>query len=329
MTDISILCTACRNLSEVPRQFISVEVQCPFCSEIFQAFPNVAMSKDQSRLKNSPAPTVYPAKKTTKPEEKFDSGHGATDLGKAAIIGLALIPLMMPLIWIGAIVLLGRDPLFTPMVPLSIGLGATAIGIGAVLTEIWKTRTKLWTVLSIVFFTYLVGLTLFYMKKEWVEAVRNKLGADEFDWSTYEPGPFRVKLPGKKKQDDNPTVPEWKLYSVIHTNEKATGYNFRVSHGSEPEEYSKLDDKTWLEKAGETLANEERGKPVKATDIKVQGYSGREWVFSKAENASNLTIRLVRVKSAMIMLSVDGPFLTNEAKEVQIFFKSLYIHKIE
>jgi hypothetical protein len=318
--EYSVRCSSCDGVSAVGREAVGRAVACPFCGDEFVAIPEVRAVRP---LPVVPVAKRSPVRAEIDPEATLETGEGIPFL-----VGLALLPLGVPIVWV-LLMSGGRfEPIFTATVPIALGLGATGLGIGAALTKDWSAGRKLKSVLAIALVAYVAGGALFVMKREWGEALRKRIGADEFNWQDYDAGPFAVKVPPKlrKEKDPEPLLPAWNLYAVRFGNPMQPASDcYRIAHGAEPAEFARLADAEWFESAVKQLATEETGPPVRTTPVESRGFPGIESSFQLADGATTLTVRLYRVGPAVILLAVEGPLLPADAKDVQTFFRKLYI----
>ena len=275
----TIRCPACRGLSAVPPETVGQTVACPFCAATFTAVPEVAIARPG---KAADVPLVFPRKPTIAVAESDLEPTAEPD--RTIAIGAALLPLGLPLLWT-VVVAFGRwEPLFTTGVPIGLGVGSTLLALGAAFTRDWSASGRLKVVLAIVLLAYGIGAGLFFLKKEWAEAVRKRLGKDEFGWTVYNPGPFHVKFPGPWRIDPEPLLPDFKLYSVRHFDPKTAGDRFRVSHGQDPENIANLADEKWFDAVKAKLTTDETGEVLRSSDLLLQGSFGGEDDHRRADS---------------------------------------------
>lgn len=318
---IHVRCPDCRGLSAVPPDVIGRPVACPYCETTFAAVPDVPVVRP---VKRDDIPLVFVTKKTVIATIDDESVPDPPD--RTLAIAAALLPLGIPLGW-AMLVAAGRgEPLFTPGVPIALGLGATALGLGAALTRDWSPGLRLRVILALVVIAYGTGTGLFVFKKAWGEAVRKRFGRDELGWQLYDMGFFSVKFPGKVRPDPDPLLPDWKLLAVRHADPKPTGDRYRAAHGKEPDGLAKLNNPQWFDAVRKQLVSEDTGEATKSTDLFQQGFAGREFAFTRADGATNLTVRVFRVGEAVILLAAEGPLLPADAKDVTNFFGTLVIN---
>ena len=317
---ITIRCPSCRGLSAVSSEVIGSPVECPYCAATFAAVPDVAIAKPVS-TKN--IPLVFPPKKTVVAE--IDPEHAPPETDRTLVFAAALLPLGVPLAWVAVIALGKWEPLFSTGVPIGLGIGATLLALGAAFTRDWSNGTRIKAALAIVLLAYGVGAGLFFLKKEWAEAVRNLFGKDEFGWHVHNARSFQIKFPGRWKPEPDPLFPDWDLYSVRHFDPKLGGEFYRATYGGEPKELTKLSDDEWFGKVEQKLTTQDTGEIEKRSDLVLQGFHGREYSFTRPDGATNLTVRIFRVSESIIALSVDGALLTSKSRDVKTFFQSLLL----
>ena len=329
-SEINVRCPSCRGVAAVDVLVLGSPVACPFCDLVFDALPEVSVRQQVE------APIVPVARKRTvdisSPDESQpDITDTAPSDSVPFLIGLALLPLALPIVWVILISTGAWEPLFTAGVPIAIGIGATGLGIGVALTRDWSVNRKMKSILAITLLACSSGGALFLLKKEWGEAVRKRFGADEFNWHVHDAWPFRVKVPPhfKKSNDPSPLLPNWQLQSVRYTLPKdAAADIYRIAHGAQPAAMGALDTDPWFEEAVKQMTSEDTGPPVRNEAIAERGFPGRQITFRKSDGATNLTVRLYRVGQAVILLAVEGPLLPADARDVQTFFRSLYIKQV-
>jgi hypothetical protein len=275
-------------------------------------------------VKRDDIPLVYVAKKPTVATIDDESLTEPPD--RTLAYAAALLPLGIPLGW-ALLLATGRgEPLFTPAVPIALGVGGTALCLGAARTRDWSPGLRLRVIFALVLLAFVTGTGLFVFQKPWGEALRKRFGRDELGWQLYDMTFFSVKFPpGKVRPDPDPLLPDWKLLSVRHADPKPTGDRFRAAHGKEPDDFAKLDNAQWFDAVRKQLVTDDTGEATKSTDLIKQGFAGREFAFTRADGATNLTVRIYRVGEAVILLAAEGPLLPADAKDVTTFFGSLLI----
>ena len=318
---ITIRCPSCRGLSAVSPAAIGSPVECPYCAATFAAVPDVPVAKP---LATKNIPVVFSPKKPV--DVEIDSGHSLPETDRAVAFAAALLPLGIPLAWVALIAFGKWEPLFTPGVPIGLGIGATLLALGAAMTRDWSNGTRLKAAFAIVLLAYGVGAGLFFLKKEWAETVRKQFGKDEFGWVVHNAGTFQVKFPGRWRKDLDPLFSDWDLYSVGFFDPKLGGERYRATYGGEPDAIAKLPDDQWFEAIEQKLTTPETGVLKAIAKLDKQGFPGREYSFTRPDGATNLTLRVYRVSETIIALSAEGALLAADAKDVTTFFRSLYVN---
>lgn len=329
-SETNVRCPSCRGIAAVDPFVLGSPVACPFCDFVFVALPEVRV-REQVEPPIVPVARKRPVDISSPDDSQTDTTETATSDSVPFLIGLALLPLALPIVWVILISTGAWEPLFTVGIPIAIGIGATGLGIGVAMTRDWSVNRKLKSILVIALLACSSGGALFLLKKEWGEAVRKRFGADEFNWQVHDAWPFLVKVPPrfKKSNDPSPLLPNWQLQAVQYTLPKdATADVYRIAHGAQPAAMGALETDRWFEEAVKQITTEDTGPPVRNEVIVERGFPGRQITFRKADGATNLTVRLYRVGQAVILLAVEGPLLPADARDVQTFFRSLYIKPI-
>ncbi|MFO0938034.1 MAG: hypothetical protein U0798_16145 [Gemmataceae bacterium] len=329
-SSLTIRCPGCRGLSAVEPVFLAQPVECPFCSSTFEAIPDVPVSR---QVIAKPTPVVFapsvPTAKRVDPEIDHEH-HTLPGPDRSIAYAVALLPLALPLIWI-LLNLSGKSrPIFTPFVPFGIGIGATLLTLGAAMTKDWSIATRIKAALAITLLAYATGGVLYWTSKATAEKLRNNyMRHDESFWFPYNAGPFSVKFPESRKVQSDPLFAQWGLYSERSIDPTLGGIYFRATHGALPAEFDKLPDDVWFDRVVKAIATESTGEATRTKSIVHQGYPGREFLLARENSVVNRSVRIFRVRDAIIALSVEGAMLTTESRDVVTFFKTLYIDKLK
>src|SRR5690606_23747809 len=102
------------------------------------------------------------------PDPLFHSDLAPGGLPLSVMIGLALLPFAIPLVWLAAVLLSGRPPALSLATPAALALSAAVLCLAVVFTVDWSPATRLKGVLMLVGLAYFAGLSLFFLKKDMV-----------------------------------------------------------------------------------------------------------------------------------------------------------------
>jgi hypothetical protein len=248
----------------------------------------------------------------------------------ASVIGLALLPLAIPILWLIIPELTDQKSIFSVGVSLAIAAAGCGLGIGAAVTEDWSAVTRLKAVLAVVILAYASAGFCYFLKKDWLEQLRKNNGRGNREWKEFTPDDraYTVKLPGDTAPAAESPLPGWDLKTYRHEDLDRSTDVFVVAAGVQPAAAAGIkDDDAWFAAVRKGLADAAGvAEPVERA-LTQQGYPVREYHFSVPDRAMNRTVRVIRVGRRAVYLAVDGVVLTPESKDVKKFFDSLYIRR--
>lgn len=314
----AVRCPQCDQLSRIPDAALGESVLCPSCQ-----FPFTAIEEELE------IPTVYPPRHRTEfgewGEESGDSG--AQYDHKNVLFGLALLPFVIPLLWILGPTLTGKEAIFTFALPMSIAVSSSLLCLGIVLAADWSFATRVKSILAIVLVMHFCAGLLYFLKTEWVESIRRFVGrANEDRWVTFEPPDrrFSARVPSRMQDDDSTPIADWSLktYRTVGANDPAT---YMVAHGRQPKELNEQPDDLFFSAAKEKATEAASGTLVSEKKIRLQGgRPGYEYVFqAAADQNTRRIIHVYRIERFAFVAAVEGAFLTPEAGDVKLFFDHL------
>lgn len=317
---IAVRCTRCLEFSRVPDTAIGSDVVCPSCREQFPAVP-VPLN----------VPTVYPASYTaTRPntDSEFDGYPlDQDDPGgpKNVLFGLALLPFIIPLLWILGPTLTGKDPIFTFALPMAIATAATGLCLGIVVAAEWSFGTRVKGILSIVLIMHFSAGCLYFLKTEWVESLRKQIGrANEERWIRFQApdGKFAARVPSLMYERDATLIAGWtlKLYRTESPRDPAM---FLIAHGRSPAALNEQPDTEFFRAARDQAIVAAGGTLVSEREVRMPGRAGREFVIQMADRSTRRIVRVFRIERLAFVAAVEGAFLTTDAGDVKTFFDHL------
>src|SRR5689334_13817071 len=104
----AVRCPSCRNLSRVGADALGRTVACPHCGRPFPAAPDPAFTPPVVRRAKRARPRVEPPAPAAR-DDSADLGLGGSHAGPSpALLGLVLLPLGIPLLWLAGPVLTGK-----------------------------------------------------------------------------------------------------------------------------------------------------------------------------------------------------------------------------
>ena len=94
----------------------------------------------------------------------------------SVLIGFALLPFAIPLLWLIGPALLSQQPSLSLAAPASLALSAAVLCLAVVFTVDWTPATRIKGVLMLVGLSYFAGLSLYFLKKDMVDRARELFG---------------------------------------------------------------------------------------------------------------------------------------------------------
>ena len=375
-----VRCPACEGASHVASDAIGQMVGCPHCQSPFVAaedapeapLPSRAGSKPPrgrpARTEPRPAaviPIAPPRQSRNEPPresprepqsgsepvlvtEVTDPEHdphtpSVGGLPASVLVGFALMPFGIPLLWFVGPLLTGKEASLSIAVPVSLAVAAAALCLGVVYTIDWTAATRIKGVLMLVGLAYLTAAGLYFLKKDLMDRIQGFFRqSNEWGWVHARDGRWRVKMPRPAWPDEQRPLtvlgPEsearWARYVPESQPEQNYEYWFIVG-APDPDAreissggFGLVREQTWFACVGEQL----KGKGGELVTVEPITYppsleaNGRQWTF-KIENGK--TFRIVRVfaiKGRVYYLSAEGPGLTPDDEELaKPFFNSFEI----
>jgi hypothetical protein len=244
----------------------------------------------------------------------------------SVLVGLALLPFGIPLLWWAAPIITGKDATLSLAVPVSLAIAASALCLGVVYTIDWTASTRIKGVLMLVGLAYLSAAGLFFLKKDMMDRMRGFFGP-ETTWTRvhYPEGRFRVQLPGTVEEANDQPLPKVQMIGKKATflTDSDDKYQYLVM-ASIPEKPAPNPNAAWYDAIGDHLAKS--GKIVEHRDVNLfrGGHPGHQWTLQVEEG-----IRIVQVyviDRRVYYLSVEGHNVTPTDEEIAVpFFKSFEI----
>ena len=365
-----VRCPGCRGASHVSLDALGHMVGCPRCQVPFVAEEEIPVVQplawaSKPKTPDAPAPRSAraavpvapprrrPAPRAEEPSEPSpdeavpevpDPEHDphqppVAGLPVSVLVGLALLPFGIPLLWRVTPLITGQEAALSLAVPISLAVAAAALCLGVVYTIDWTAATRIKGVLMLVGLAYLTAAGLFFLKKDLMDRVQ-RLGEDQRRWPAvvvksngYDfmfclpPQPERVVADVKPVPP--PPLPRVTMEDVRHATyapEFQPEYRYLVAWGKSDDAAVKPTD-VWFDRVRAQLDTE--GAAVaggESLDHRGQADVGRQWTLTFADG----TVRIVRVyvvKGRVYYLSAAGPKLTpDDAEFAKPFFDSFFVN---
>jgi hypothetical protein len=251
------------------------------------------------------------------------------------LIGLALLPFAIPILWLVAPAVIGKAPAVSIATPLALALSASILCLAVIYTVDWTPATRIKGVLMLVGLAYFGAASLYFIKKEMVEWMkRNTRFEDRIDWQEFETAHYRVKMPAKPLPAperptqsialdcyaatcDHPVIPQLKF--VVGSGKLPAPANGAPGVGTND----------WFNDLLQEIQVQAGGKLEER--LMTQFESKRQHVFAGRKLSIRFpddNIRLIQVfpiKGRLYYQSVEGAHLNWRDPEVRQFFGSLRV----
>ena len=320
----AVRCPKCSGLSRVGGGDLGGPVACPHCGEAFLASEEVPSQPPVPVLRPVRRPR-RPAGPVARPSEGRHIGVPVGPTGPSpALIGLALLPWLIPLVWLAGPFLANREPLFTLAIPTALALGFSGLGLGVCYADGWTHGTRVKGVLVMFLLGCFSAGFLYFLKKEWLEAARRSVRRSDAEWADFDPPgkEYKVQMPAPVREAATP-VPDWPLsaYSFVEPHVGAPDV-FIVAHGST----APARNDAWFAAVREAATA--RGEVIVEREVAVPGAPGepgREFEVGLADGVTNRVVRAYKVGGRVYYLAAEGPFWRSDTPDVRKFLDSFEI----
>jgi hypothetical protein len=254
--------------------------------------------------------------------------HPPGGLPVSVMIGLALLPFAIPILWLLAPAVLGQEPALSWAVPLALAVSTSILCLAVIYTIDWTPGTRVKGVLMMVALAYFAAANLYFLKKQMVDEVKKFFGSGN-DWVQFTRGDgYQIKMPTEPtKIDEQPLRPLALLtsYKATHRAPFIGQFDFIAASGgpqrmpNDPEPGTEA----WYDLACGYIADR-GGQLVAKNAVSHQDFPGRELVIELAGGNVRI-VRIYVIKGRVYYLCVEGPGLTDDDDRVVEFFDSFLV----
>jgi hypothetical protein len=249
-------------------------------------------------------------------------------LPASVLIGLALLPFAIPVLWVVVPAVLGQPPLLSVGVPCAIALSASVLSLAVIYTIDWSPSVRVKGVIVLLALAYFSAGSLFFLKKEMVEWFKAHLGKWVIHISRDQD--YRVLMPNKPAHDPHlQPVRNINLDCYTASHEDAAGsLHFVVGAGSpKPAKDSAPGSDPWFEEVVKQIVTDSHGrldpdhKPEAIRSPPPDSNPGRQFALLLDDDSMRL-VRLFFFRNRLYYLSVEGASLTWNNSTATAFFDS-------
>jgi hypothetical protein len=346
---VVVRCPSCKGRSRVGPEAVGALVACPLCQSSFLAVEEAAPAPTPPPVRNHPPrpnrtaepvappplPETHPRRPRAEPVAPPASApaaelaaveHGiGRGLPATVLVGLALLPFLIPLLWVLAPAALGQGPVLSIAAPTALAIAASALCLAVVYTVDWTPTTRVKGVLMLVGLSYFTAVSLYYLKKEMVDRVKRFFGAGA-EWKEFRPkqGDFKVLMPGRVFATNDQPLAGWKLQCNKAMQKTLTSVNTYVVGWGEDARFGRADDQ-WFNLAKQAVTKGAGEGEVNETVIELQQSPGRQWVIERPDGGTVRIVQVFRIQDRVYFLSAEGHKLSPNDDETKAFFASFLV----
>ncbi len=343
MAEAVIRCPVCRGASRLDTAMLGLVVQCPRCESTFAAIaepePLAAATAWRNRevVEYRPqAPLPTERQDATLDNDADHDPHRnppSAYLPPTVLIGLALLPFLIPILWLVAPGLMGQEPDLSIASPVALAISSSILCLAVIYTIDWTPGTRIKGVFMLVGLAYFAGVSLYFLEKTTVDRIRKFFGADH-NWSFFSPpnGTFRVKMPGHPMPVKPQPLPLAVLenFQSSHKAPFLGQFIFIAGSGKPRNIPGKAKGPApgtpeWFDAAINLILEGSGGTLVEQTEITHQGFPGRELEIRLGDDGEVRLVRVYFVKKRVYYLSVEGVGLEPDDDYAKPFFDSFYV----
>lgn len=332
---VVVRCTGCGGLSRVGPEAVGLLVVCPRCQHPFlaDAIPEPTTAPPPAPPPPPPPPVraqpvapPQPRRRRPAPELHDHPPPTAGGVPFSVIIGLALLPLTIPMLWLIGPVAVGTQPTLTLATPVSLAIAAATLCLAVAYTVDWTPVTRIKGVLTLVGLSVFAGMSLYFMKREWAEWLQNALGAPDWHLFVADDNSYSVELPAPPTPmpagADGPVPSLKRLTRYQVAVQKRRPATYTVAAGADPDPAA--DDDAWFDAVGKSLKSSHKewnigsdrdGPPAAALVT-------RDWEATKGPERLVVRVLRDRAKGRVYLLAVEGRAGTAFTEDTKRFLDS-------
>jgi hypothetical protein len=338
-----VRCPDCRGASQIDPAARGLSVRCPRCEAVFVAVPEADMLTPARPKRNPTLPIPkrpepehevepYPAPEAPSPTsdaEHDPHSHSSGGLPTSVLLGLALLPFVIPVLWWIAPALFGQRPLLSLAVPLAIAISTSILSMAVIYTIDWSPSIRVKGVLMLLGLAYFSSFSLFFLKKDMVERIRTFFTKKWVLFQPPEPSPGYVALvPNKPTETNEQPVPavQLKCYKVSHGDSPGS---YVFVFGSSPSlkggEHRDLGNDDWFDRTIKKIVAYSNGQldPNVANDNTLKPQPAKQFGI-QLPNGFIRIVQLYAIGDRVYYVSAEGEDL-KEDDTVRKFFNSFKI----
>lgn len=345
-----VRCTACLGVSQVETGALGLTVRCPRCDATFVAVEEaevvVPVRPARNPLLPVPEPHLqprrtrrrrpeHPADREPSPAAVSNEDHPPSGpLPASVLIGLALLPFAIPILWLVAPAVTGVPAAMSIATPTALALSASILCLAVIYTVDWTPTTRIKGVLMLVGLAYFGAVSLYFLKREMVERFKRFTGLEErIDWQEFNTPDYRVSMPGPAqpvKAGDAPIQSVKLDFFKADSDQPISKLVVVVGSGEIPENANGDDPKPatdeWFDQLAREISAQSRGlQSDQITRIKYRGFPGRQWEIQLPDQGQIRIVQVIVVMDRLYYLAAEGFALSARDGQVRTVFNSFHV----
>lgn len=338
---LEVRCPSCRGMAAIDAAARGRNVQCPRCRDVFVAVPEAAVTTPTRKKRNpmlAPQPSAEELEldRARKPDREPDHDphrHQSRGLPSTVLIGLALLPFAIPILWLMAPAIIDQPPLLSIAVPLAIAVSASTLSLAVIYTIDWSPAVRVKGVSMLISLAYLIAAGSYFVKEEHVKWIKSH--AENHPWTRFRPrsADYVILMPRHPSPDPTQPIPGITLecHSVSH-DDGGVPLVFVVGSSKLPAAARGAPEPgtdVWFTQTAKSIAAEAKGNlegdPV---GMAIAKGNCRQFAVDIDENETTRIVRVYVADKRVYYLAVEGTGLDASNNAVQQFFNSFTMHAV-
>jgi hypothetical protein len=344
-----VRCTACLGVSQVEAGALGLTVRCPRCDATFVAVEEAEVVAPVRPARNPLLPVSEPhlePRRTRRrrpehaadhesnpaPEPNEGSYHTSSGpLPASVLIGLALLPFAIPILWLVAPAVTGVAPAMSIATPFALALSASILCLAVIYTDDWTPTTRIKGVLMLVGLAYFGAVSLYFLKKEMVERFKRFTGLEErIDWQNHDTGDYQVSMPGPAKPVAVRDVPIRSIPLVWFRADcdQPLGPLTSIVGSADLPDHAGND--AWFDQITKEIVRESGGQQRGQTSSirYARSFPGRQLEILLPDKSTIRIVRVFVIQGRFYYLAIEGFAIKARDRHPQTFFDSFQVPRV-
>ena len=247
------------------------------------------------------------------------------------LIGLALLPFAIPILWLCAPALFGEHAVLSIATPIALAVSASVLCLAVIYTVDWTPTTRVKGVLMLVSLAYFSAVSLYFLKKEMIERIQQVTGLEEkIEWQQFRNrirGGYAAKpQPGPKTATNRQSL-KLECFASSYKSQNLGRYEFVVGWAARlsPEHLNGTEPgtKEWF--ADREMSFRRTSGQRYPQNPPLDVFPGLDIEIAINEKGTSRSVRFYLVRGTVYYLSVERPSTQPNEDPILHFFSSFYV----